>query len=428
MRFFYDLIFLIFSIIYLPYLVVKGKAHRDFIQRFGFLPQELKCRYKNTVWVHTVSVGEVMAANSFVRHLKEAFPAHRIVLSTTTKTGQETAKRIFGKDIPTFYFPLDFQFTVERTLNFINPCIFIVLETEIWPNLIMGLARRDVPIFLVNGRISDKSFRGYRLVRFALRPILKKIDLFCMQTEDDAERARLIGSPSGKIKITGNIKYDVSHEKRISPRDMDIKMGRFGVASGEPVIICGSTHKGEEEILVNIYKDLLKDFNNLRLVIAPRHIDRAGEICDLCKKLGFETLKISEIRKEGNRPSAPVVILDTIGQLTQVYSIGTVVFVGGSLVKRGGHNIIEPACFAKPIVFGPHMSNFRDMAKRFLKSNASIMVDTKGELKTVLEDLLRDESKRRRMGQIALQLVEENRGAVSRVIELIQGRMNQDKI
>jgi len=426
MRVFYDFIFLVFSIIYLPYLIMKGKAHKDFVQRAGFLPRHLKGDKKDAIWVHAVSVGEVMAARIFIENLKDTFPEERVILSTTTKTGQETAKKVFSGKMPTFYFPLDFSFVIEKTLNFLNPSFFILFETEIWPNLITGLVRRNIPVILVNGRISDRSFKGYKLVRFILRPVLRKISLFCMQTEIDAKRIKALGAPAERVKIAGNMKYDISRETNLVSESADELKLKLGIPKTEDILIAGSTHKGEEEILLKVYKDLLENFKSLRLVIAPRHVDRTDDIENLCRSFGFRALRISKIKKgEDTLNEKEVFLLDTIGQLGRLYSIGTIVFIGGSLVKRGGHNIIEPARFAKPTVFGPYMNNFRDMANRFLKNKASVKVKDTEELERTLEDLLRDESKRLDMGQRSVHLVEENSGAVRRVTNLIKEKIER---
>lgn len=419
MKYLYDLIFLMFSIIYLPYLAIKGKAHKDFMQRFGILPKYLEGLRNDTIWVHAVSVGEVLASKTFIQKLKEAFPKNRVVISTTTRTGNETARRIFKESVPRFYFPLDFHFTVEKTIKFINPKIFILFETEIWPNLIIALSSKNIPIILINGRVSDKSFGGYRLIRFIFANTLKRITGFLMQTEKDAERIRQIGSPSGSVKVCGNVKYDIETKKE------NLDKEGFGIKKEEDLIICGSTHKGEEEILLWVYKELLKDFHNLRILIAPRHIDRVDDIEKISKKFGFKSIRLSKINLESTYNTQPVLILDTIGELSRLYSIATIVFMGGSLIKRGGHNIVEPARFGKPIIFGPYMHNFRDMADQFLKQEASLMIKNKRQLKNQIESLLKNRSKMIEMGNRASLLIEENKGAVNRIIEEIKNTINE---
>ena len=426
MKIIYDLVFLIFSVIYLPCLILKGKAHKDFAQRFGFLPGYLKGEGSSSIWLHTVSVGEVLASKSFVKALKKTFPDKRLVISTTTKTGQDMAKQVFGEEVPTFYFPLDFSFVVSKVLNFIDPYMVIIFETEIWPNFIMALKKRNTPVFLVNGRISSKSFRGYRLIRPFLKPVLRKINLLCMQTEYDAERVELLGASPKDVRITGNMKYDIAYEGAPLIKDHE-KFGDFlGISPQEYVIIGGSTHAGEEETLIRVYKDLLNLFANLRLLIAPRHVDRVEEIEGVCRKHGLNTLRTSEANvKKDVINRKPVLILDTMGNLSSLYSVATVVFIGGSLIKKGGHNIVEPARFSKPVVFGPYMDNFRDMAERFLNYGASVLVYDIRELKETFMELLNDEQKRDTMGKRAAKLVEENRGAVENVVGFIKDALSK---
>lgn len=430
MRYFYDLIFLLFSIIYLPYLLVKSKAHKDFIQRFGILPEHLKGDRKDAVWVHAVSVGEVKATESFIRYLKESLPGQRVILSTTTKTGFEAAKKIFGDSVPRFYFPLDFHFIVEKTINFINPLLFILFETEIWPNLIISLSNRGVPVLLVNGRVSDKSFRRYMLIKPLFAAILKKIDRFLMQTKEDARRIKEIGAPAERVKVYGNVKYDAVEGLRIEDKGLKFNRESLGIRKNEDLIICGSTHKGEEEILLGVYKELLQDFNNLRLLIAPRHIDRSDDIEKLCNKFSFTCVRLSKLKTYNLKlitNQKPILILDTIGQLSEFYSIADIVFMGGSLIKRGGHNIIEPARFGKAVLFGPYMNNFRDMANRFLSKGASVMVKDRHRLKEAIRSLLKDKTRIADMGEKAAFLIEQNKGAVSGIIGEIKAQMSTDK-
>ncbi|MFH1791603.1 MAG: 3-deoxy-D-manno-octulosonic acid transferase [Candidatus Omnitrophota bacterium] len=425
LRLAYDAAFLAFSFIYLPYLILKGKAHADFGQRFGILPDALKGGREKTVWVHTVSVGEVMAASVFVKELAAALPGYRVVVSTTTRTGQETAKKILT-GIRTFYFPLDFQITVRKTVDFIKPDLFVVFETELWPNLITELYRRKVPVFLVNGRISDRSFSGYRLLRPFLSPVLGMFKLLMMQTADDAARMKAIGAPAGRIVVTGNVKYDTESASE-APGGQGIDRGSFGISHDEKLIVCGSTHRGEEEVILSAYAGLLKAYPGLRLLLAPRHVERADEVDDLCREKGFTPARVSK-KEPGDAAGAvkPVIILDTIGQLARVYGMADIVFVGGSLVKKGGHNIIEPAQFSKPIIFGPHMSNFRNMAERFVKRRAAVMLAAPEDLEGAVAGLISDRAGMDAMGENARKLVEENKGAVGRALRLISENVAGD--
>ncbi|MFC1576083.1 3-deoxy-D-manno-octulosonic acid transferase [Candidatus Omnitrophota bacterium] len=400
----YDIFFLVFAIIYLPYLALKSKAHKDFIQRFGVLPRAIReAGTSGPIWIHAVSVGEVLAIKNLAKDLSAKFPKRKIVLSTTTKTGHDIAQKVIPGTIEKFYFPLDFSFTVKKALNVINPSLVVIAETEIWPNLILELKRRRVPVALVNGRLSERSFGGYKKIRFLFSKILESIDLFCMQAAPDAERIKALGAPAERVKITGNMKFDLA--------GIDLESSTYEMGPGR-LLIAGSTHGGEEEIVLQAYRNLKKKFSDLRLLIAPRHIDRSGSIKKLSEEQGLDATLTS--RSGNKKEKSPVLVLDTLGELGRLYSLATVVFMGGSLIKRGGHNLIEPAVFGKPIVFGPYMFNFRDMARLFLEDGAALKVEDEKELESVLEGLLADSEKRDTLGQKARGLIEKNKGATER--------------
>ncbi|MCQ9206989.1 MAG: 3-deoxy-D-manno-octulosonic acid transferase [Omnitrophica bacterium] len=409
----YDIFFFGFSIIYLPYLVIKSKAHEDFAQRFGWLPSTVRdVSASRPLWIHAVSVGEVIAAKNFIEELAEKFPGRKIVLSTTTKTGSLIARKIIAENIPKFYFPLDFSFVVRRALDRINPSILIVMETEIWPNLILELSGRKIPVVFVNGRISERSYRGYRRIKFLFGRILKKVTLFSMQAAADAERIIALGAPRTNVKVTGNMKFDTNPPKTTAP-----PTGRNAVGENGELIIAGSTHSGEEEVILDAYSGLAKEFGNLRLLIAPRHIDRVGAIKKLVWQAGFIPVLLSEVKvSEAGHSGKTVFILDTHGELSQLYSIATIVVMGGSLIKRGGHNIVEPARFGKPIIFGSFMFNFRDMARLFLENEAALQVKDATELICALRSLLKDRERRDSLGRAAKKLIDENTGATERNI------------
>ena len=406
----YDIFFFVFSLIYLPYLVVKGKAHADFAERFGVLPGALKEAGKSgPLWIHAVSVGEVIAVKDFAEALLREHPRRRVVLSTTTKTGAEVAKKTLSGDIIKFYFPLDFTFVIRRALNIINPaCIFIV-ETELWPNLISELYRRKVPVVLINGRLSERSYRGYKIIKCLFAGVLQKVTVFCMQTKADADRITSLGAPPERVKVTGNMKFD--------KKEKEWGQVPKGTCPHSSLLIAGSTHRGEEEIVLRVYEKLIKQFSDLRLLIAPRHIDRAEAIKKLVMQKGF---------------AKAVSVLDTHGELSRLFSSATVVFMGGSLIRRGGHNIIEPAIYGKPIIFGPHMFNFRDIAALFLANRAAIQIKNERELFEALKTLLGTGDKNN-IGPNAKKLIETQRGATERTIRIcnlvrMRGVTNSDKI
>lgn len=388
----YDIAFLVFSLFYLPYFLLKGKFHRDIWQRFGFFNQTINYELSTIdypIWLHAVSVGEVATLKVFWKKLRQEFPAKRIIISTVTKTGNELAKRFADKNELVFYLPLDISFVINRILRKIKPSVLIIAETEIWPNLINACYKKGIPIILVNGRISNRAFPRYRLVKVVLKRILKKINFICTRSNEDRKRFISLGAPSGDVKVAGNMKYDV---KDAVAKQSNLRL-KLGLRGKEKIFVAGSTHKGEEEIILEVFKKLIKDFKNLYLIIAPRHIERAAEVKGLAKDL-------------------PVTVVDKIGVLQDIYSVSDIVFVGGSLVPHGGHNIIEPAVFGKPILFGPHMFNFQDEANEFLRGGAAIMVKSQEELELNSRRLLGNEKERIELGNNARFVVSKNEGAV----------------
>jgi len=412
----YDLIFLVISIFYLPVYILRGKFQRGFMARLGVLPKGLAL--DQPIWIHAVSVGEAQAVRILVEGLRKAYPAQKFVISTVTATGNKIAKT-FAKDGDLVtYLPLDFSFIVRKTINKIKPKIFILAETEIWPNLISYLYKKNIPTAVVNGRISGRSFKGYRLIKFLAQPILAKIRLFCVQTERDAERLRSLGVAADKIKVTGNMKFDISIDTQ---KDYSAYRLKLGLLPDEKLLVAGSTHPQEEEIILGVYQELCVTYPGLKLLIAPRHPERAAEVAALTKRSGFFPLRISLLNSRTREPENPrtVFILDSIGELLNYYAIAEIIFVGGSLVKKGGHNILEPAALGKPVLFGPQMFNFRDIAELFLSAQAALAVSGPEELKTRISDLLSDPSLIAQLGERAREVVFRNQGASPRNLEFL---------
>ena len=409
----------------MPTLIFKGKLHRDFLERFGVY-DEAKARDLSSggakIWIQAVSVGEVAVCRRLIPIIREKFPRRQIVLSTITKTGNDLAKRLFSQYATVIYFPLDLSFIVKKVVHIIRPKLYIMVETEIWPNLLAELLSSGIGAVLINGRISDRSYGKYRAVRFALKKVLGMIRVFCMQSEADAVRIISLGAPKERVRVTGNMKFDVdivADEKLLEEMRKTL-----GLGPGDELFVAGSTHRGEEDIILAAYKDVSAKFPKLRLLIAPRHIERTGEVDALAREAGFETLrfsKISPVKKGLGWPGDRVIILDTIGLLSYIYAISTACFVGGSLVRHGGQNPIEPALFEKPIIFGPHMFNFKDVASLFLEKGAAIRICDKKGMEDELEELLSDPAERAQMGGMAKKTVLENRGATLRNLEMISG-------
>ena len=443
----YDIGFLIFSVIYLPVLVFKGKLHREFPERFGRYDKakERALLYgRDRIWIQAVSVGEVAVCKSLIPLLKEKFPGHDLVVSTITKAGNDLAKKLFSKDAVIIYFPLDFGFTIRRAIKYIKPRIYIMIETEIWPNLLSELSLNSVPSVMINGRISDRSIGKYRLAKPFLKNALSKICAFCMQDTIDAERVIELGAPPDRVKVTGNMKFDAEVLANVGASD--VVRRSLCLNENDPLIVAGSTHSGEEETIIEAFKELILEFPTLKLLIAPRHIDRVEEIEKIIKKSGFESVRVSKLNEsrlpdEARRAKAGIsaelvwrasgaspkemsherriLILDTIGHLNEAYSAATLVFVGGSLVKHGGQNPIEPAVLGRAILFGPHMFNFRYIAKVLLKEGAALQITGKEELVKNLKMLINDSLIRSKLGDNAKRTIAENRGATKKNLEKI---------
>lgn len=396
--------------------------------RLGILPKDLKL--DRPIWIHCVSVGEAMSVKHLVEDLRKDYPGKKFVISTVTTTGNKIAQAIAADGDFVTYLPLDLSFVVKKVIDRINPSIFVIAETEIWPNLIRYLDEKNIPILTVNARISDNSFRGYHSVKFLLSPVLNKIDAFCVQTEQDAQRLRMLGVRNDRIKITNNMKFDIEvRDYTELKKDYTNYRLKFGLEVKDRLLIAASTHKGEEEKVLTVYKELLAKFPNIRLIIAPRHPERAASVEKLIARYNLNSMMISKLapklRHQQQQPEvlarSNIFILDTIGQLMYFYAISDLVFVGGSLVKKGGHNILEPASLGKAIIFGPHMFNFRDIANLFLCAKAAVMVNDGKELKETIEYLLGNDSKIAELGHLAKGIIQKNQGATQRNREILIG-------
>lgn len=425
MRILYNLAFIIFGVFYLPYLVVTKRYRYGMKDRFGFLPEQVRAiSFKGKViWLHAVSVGEMKALSILAPLVRKAYPSHTLLFSTVTHTGNKVARTIATGNEGVFYLPLDISFIVDRVTKIIRPEIFISIETELWPNLIHSLNKSGVKLILVNGRISNKSYSRYKRARFFISSILKKFSLISMQSDQDAVRILTLGAPKERVFVTGNLKFDLPllslDNKRIELRK------RLGLKDDDILLIAGSTHKGEEEVVIDCFVKLKKEYNNLRLLIAPRHIERTEEIEKLLAKNNLNPVRMSAIEIASAptlsepRNNRVVFILDTIGELRTMYSSSDIVFIGGSLVKKGGQNPIEPASLARPIIFGRFTFNFQDVIRIFLENDAAIQVENKEELYSAIRFLLDNPKERKRLGINARDTITKNSGSSQRTIDLI---------
>jgi 3-deoxy-D-manno-octulosonic-acid transferase len=421
----YSVLIVAFCALMSPYLVYQAVRYRKYVrnlpQRLGYLPRSFNHDADESIWLHAVSVGEVLTARALLPELRERYPKLRLFLSTTTMTGQQIARNNVQYVDEVFYFPFDLGFIVNRTLDLVKPRLFIMMETELWPNLLRACNRRGVRTMLVNGRISSRSYPRYRLARSFFRRVLLHVDRFCMQSDESARRVVDIGAEQQRVVVTGSLKFDsldIPGASASADRGRNRVLRYFRIAPGRPVIIAASTLRGEEEPVLDAFQRIRATMTSALLIIAPRKPERFDEAERLARRAGWNVARRTELRVDAE-PRCDVVILDTIGELAQVYQVATVVFVGGSIVDAGGHNILEPAVFGKPIVFGPHMHNFTEIARTFLENGAAVQVRSGEELEPVLVDLLGDPVRRATLGAGARALVEANRGARNKTLAAI---------
>ena len=414
----------------------KGLREKWLKERFGYIDACNGGQYASIVWVHTVSMGEVLAVVPFVKRLKERHPSLGIVLTTVTDTGQEVAKERLSGIACICYAPFDLASVVKRFLRRMRPSLFITIETELWPNTFMVFRKEGIPVFVMNGRISDRSFRGYHKIRFFMRDVLKGVAMICMQSEAYAERIKMIGAPPERVMVTGNFKFDTR------PAETPLFWARY--LEG-PVILAGSTHEGEEDLIVSVYGVLRNEFPGLILILAPRHPGRFTKVEEMVKGKGLSYIKRSEfggLSSKNNRilcrgcvtgegresaerfraVSGEIVILDTVGELASAYSLCDIAVIGGSFIRHGGQNPLEPAFWSKPVVCGPHMENFPFIGE-FYNEGAAVETGHE-ELHHVLRELLLSHERRTEMGRKAKALYDEKAGAVDRALLVLERYLN----
>jgi len=421
----YSFLYALALILSLPYWLIgmarAGKYRAGFKERFGSVPRRLKLPQhgEGSIWVHAVSVGEVLAVSELVQGLKAAFPEKRVFVSTTTLTGQTLGRKRFGDD-SVFYMPLDLPFAVNAYLKSIAPRLLVIAETEFWPNLLRLAKQRGAQIAVVNARISDRSFPGYRRFRFLLREVLRNVDLFLAQTEIDHERLLAIGAPANRVLVAGNLKFDV---KAPPESALSTALRRF-IAPDQKVLVFGSTVEGEEALLAPTFKKIFGEFPQALIVLAPRHPERFDSVAELLRQSGISFWRRSSW--SSSPLGGGVLLLDTIGELASVYSVGDLAFVGGSLVPRGGHNILEPAHFAKPILIGPHYENFRGIVQAFLAHDAVRVVPPEQITEAALK-VLRSQHEALQLGARAWAVIESGRGSTQRTTAQLRDLLARDQ-
>lgn len=403
----------------------NGKYVAGWRERLGRLP-EIETVGHPLIWLHCVSVGEAQAARPLARAVIKEFPSHKLLVSTTTLTGQRVAREVFRDDAATvIYFPFDWAWTVRRALRKVNPAAVLIMETELWPNFLRECRRRGVGLAIVNGRLSERSFRRYQLVRGFTQRVVGDLDLALMQSEADAERIRALGLPTARVFVSGNLKFDLGED--LNERALTATLHeRFGINRERPLIVAASTHSPEERIFLEAFKRLrsTQGQDQVRLLIAPRHPERFAEVAALLDSSGFAWSRRSATASATDSTS-DIILLDSIGELRAVYPLAAVVFVGGSIAATGGHNILEPAAAGVCTVTGAHTFNFKAVVEDFLEADALVQLpelseaDAPAELAGVLHKLLSDDRRRQTIARNAQAALEKNRGATARTIKLL---------
>jgi 3-deoxy-D-manno-octulosonic-acid transferase len=439
MYLFYTLLYSLVVIALLPFEYQKrpaGSRKRWLRERLGYVEGCSGGGYASVVWVHAVSVGEVIAAVPFVRRLKEKHPSIGVVLSTVTDTGQKVAGDRLSDAACICYAPFDLAPALRRFIGRVRPSFFITIETELWPNTFRVFRKKGIPVFVMNGRVSDRSFRGYRNIRFFMRDVLSAVTMFCMQSAVYAERIKILGAAHDRVMVTGNFKFDTI------PADTPLSWAGY---LETPVILAGSTHEGEEGIILSAYELLKGDFPGMVLILAPRHPERFAKVEEMVKERGLPCIRRSELslsfstdersagkRREteggkevaerGREVSGEIVILDTVGELASTYSFCDIAVIGGSFLRHGGQNPLEPAFWSKPVVCGPHMENFPFIGE-FYREGAAVESGPEG-LPHVLRELLLSAEKRSEMGRKAKALYYRKAGAVRKALEVLERYLN----
>jgi 3-deoxy-D-manno-octulosonic-acid transferase len=409
----YNLILFFGTLLFLPVILLKlatvPKYRGGISQKLGWVRRDVMQAIAGgrPIWIHAVSVGEVMAIHPLVRELKKKYPRRKLIISTVTITGNYTARQRVPEADAVFFFPFDYPFVVRRVLKKINPVMVLVAETELWPNFFRELKRAGIPSAVINGRVSPHSFKNYVKLKGFFSQVFEQVDLFCMQSEDDAERIRTIGAAADRVLVTGNLKFD----QKLS----ELHTLPVAIPKTRKVITAGSTHRGEEEALLWVFSRLRDKFPELLLIIAPRHPERFDEVEGLVNSAGFECQRRTRLKGQVK----DVLLLDTIGELRSFYAVCDIAFVGGSLVKIGGHNLLEPAAVKKPVIFSKYMFNFKEISEALIASGGGIMVKDKNELYVQLDSLLSDTTRAQQIGERAFRVIELNSGAAKKTIDAV---------
>lgn len=427
----YSLLFSLGVVLTAPYYLwrMRGRilSAADWRERLGFLPSQFEPATHSdapgALWIHAVSVGEMLAVAGLVQELQKEFPERRIFVSCVTRAGREVGENRLSDVAGHFYLPLDLRSFVRRALDRLRPALLLIVETELWPNLLRAAHEKGARVVMVNARLSNRSFRGYQLARPFMRQILNSVDWIGAQTANDARRFVALGAKPDRVVVTGNLKFD-SKPPQAARLAGHLRMVLAGEGRG-PVLIAASTMPGEEQMLLQAWKAIRGQHPQAFFILAPRHPNRFEAVAQLLSDTGQSFIRRTTLetgsQEFAHQLAAPeILLLDTIGELAGILELADVVFVGGSLVPTGGHNLLEPAYWGKPILFGPHMENFRDIAQVFLEAGAAVEVRNPRELAQSVHGLLQDDSGRKKMGDRATQLIEQGSGATQRTMEQLR--------
>ena len=409
-------------VVTLPYWLVQmlrhGKYRAGLRERLGAVPERLKADARRAIWVHAVSVGEVLAVSALVRRLKERFPDRRVVISTTTATGQKLARERFGGE-SVFYFPLDLGTALSPYVRALRPELVVIAETEFWPNFLRVAKRAGARVAVVNARVSDRSFPRYRGMRALIRRVVAPVDIFLAQTAEDARRLAEIGAEENKIAVTGNLKFDIAAPR--SAEIVELLRDAMRRAGGSRLLVCGSTVEGEEPHLLRSFRTVLVQDNRTLMLLAPRHPERFEQVAGYLQQSGLSWWRRSHLQ-QGQSLGGGVVLLDTIGELAAAYELAALAFVGGSLVPKGGHNILEAAQHGVAILVGPHTGNFRDIVELFVRAGGA-RVTSIPRLDNDLIELLGEADTAKTMGEAARAIFLSQAGATERTLKALESLM-----
>jgi len=429
--FLYNILFFIVMTLGIPLIIpmvlISDKRRRTVLQRLGIarLPRELTRKRPDTsekkrVWIHALSVGEVLSSVPLVKGLKECSNTGEIVFSASTKTGFDIAKQYLANTVHSiFYFPYDLTFSVKHIVQRIDPAVVVIVETDIWPNFLFEMKKRQVPVILINARLSKKSFFGYKRLGLFAKQVFLNFFHICTQSLEDAGRFQELGVPFHRITITGNVKFDVTHQIQ-SSQETDSLRQSMHIQNARKIFLAGSTHPGEESMLLDAFSRIKNQAGDLLLIVAPRNPERAGSVSRMFNSAGYSVGLMKELKKISSGKRLDVIIIDTMGLLKKLYAIADIAFIGGSLVNCGGHNPLEPAAFSKPIIFGHDMSDFADISRMLLDAKGAVRVKDAKDLYKALVSLMENDKRALEMGKNALGVLTANKGAVEKTIKVIK--------